>query len=74
MKNDWDVTSIFRMRFNDLVLGHTDGLSHFPMQLMLRFCKYSQSYAQHYPLPFSNDFSVMSVDRLKLDSVGYSLI
>jgi len=56
VKNDWDVTSIFRMRFNDLVLGHTDGLSDFPMQVTFCFSKCSQSYAQHYSFLYAMIF------------------
>jgi len=74
VKNDWDVTSTFLMRFNDLVLGRTGGLSPFPMQVIFCVSECSQCYAQHYPLPFSNDFSVMSVERLNRDSLAYSLI
>jgi hypothetical protein len=73
-RNDWDVTSTFRMGFNDLPLGHTEGLSHFPMQVMFCVSECSQPYAQHYPLPFRNDVSVVSLERLKQDSLAYSLI
>jgi hypothetical protein len=74
VKNVWDVTTTFLMRFNDLVLGRTGGLSHFPIQVTFCVSKCSQSYAQHYTLPFSNDFSVMPVERLKRDSLAHSLI
>lgn len=33
VKNDWDITSTFLISFNDLVLGHTEGLSHLPVQV-----------------------------------------